>query len=37
LLVAADEMPNVPHIELELAEHYAIAKIKEALIAVTGR
>jgi pyruvate dehydrogenase (quinone) len=36
-VVAADEMPNVPHIELELAEHYAVAKIKEAVIAVTGR
>jgi len=36
-VVAADEMPNVPHIEFELAEHYAVAKIKEAVIAVTGR
>jgi pyruvate dehydrogenase (quinone) len=36
-VVAADEMPNVPHIELELAEHYAIAKVKEAVMAVTGR
>jgi pyruvate dehydrogenase (quinone) len=36
-VVAADEMPNVPHIEPELAGHYAIAKLKEALIAATGR
>jgi len=36
-VVAADEMPNVPHIELDLVSHYAIAKIKEAVIAVTGR
>jgi thiamine pyrophosphate-dependent acetolactate synthase large subunit-like protein len=36
-VVAADEMPNVPHIELDLAAHYAVAKIKEAVIAVTGR
>jgi pyruvate dehydrogenase (quinone) len=36
-VVAPDEMPNVPHIELDLAAHYAIAKVKEALIAVTGR
>jgi len=36
-VVAADEMPNVPHIDLDLAGHYAIAKIKEAVIAVTGR
>jgi pyruvate dehydrogenase (quinone) len=36
-VVAADEMPNVPHLELDLAANYAIAKIKEAVIAVTGR
>jgi pyruvate dehydrogenase (quinone) len=36
-VVAADEMPNVPHIELDLAAHYAVAKIKEAVVAVTGR
>ena len=36
-VVAADEMPNVPHIELDLAANYAIAKIKEAVIAATGR
>jgi thiamine pyrophosphate-dependent acetolactate synthase large subunit-like protein len=36
-VVAADEMPNVPHIELDLATHYAKAKIKEAVSAVTGR
>jgi thiamine pyrophosphate-dependent acetolactate synthase large subunit-like protein len=36
-VVAADEMPNVPHIELDLIGRYAIAKIKEAVIAVTGR
>ena len=36
-VVAADEMPNLPHIELEKLGHYALAKIKEAVIAVTGR
>src|SRR5262245_10625885 len=36
-VVAADEMPNLPHVELDLAANYAIAKVKEALIAVTGR
>jgi pyruvate dehydrogenase (quinone) len=36
-VVVADEMPNLPHIDPELAGHYAIAKIKEAVIAVTGR
>jgi pyruvate dehydrogenase (quinone) len=35
-VVAADEMPNMPHIDLEQAGHYAIAKIKEAVLAVTG-
>ena len=35
-VVAADEMPNMPHIELEQAGHYALAKIKEAVLAVTG-
>jgi pyruvate dehydrogenase (quinone) len=35
-VVAADEMPNMPHIELEQAGRYAVAKIKEAILAVTG-
>jgi pyruvate dehydrogenase (quinone) len=35
-VVAADEMPNLPHVELETVGHYAVAKIKEALLAVTG-
>jgi pyruvate dehydrogenase (quinone) len=36
-VVAADELPNIPHIEFDLASHFAIAKVKEAVIAVTGR
>jgi hypothetical protein len=36
-MVAADELPNLPHIDLDTVEHYAVAKIKEALLAVTGR
>jgi pyruvate dehydrogenase (quinone) len=36
-VVAADELPNIPHVEIDLASHYAIAKIKEAMMAVTGR
>jgi pyruvate dehydrogenase (quinone) len=36
-VVAADEMPNVPHIDLGLVKNYAIAKVKEAVIAATGR
>jgi pyruvate dehydrogenase (quinone) len=36
-VVAADELPNMPHIDLGLAKNYAIAKIKEAVIAAVGR
>jgi pyruvate dehydrogenase (quinone) len=36
-VVAADELPNLPHIDLDMVEHYAVAKIKEALLTVTGR
>jgi pyruvate dehydrogenase (quinone) len=35
-IVAADEMPNIPHLELEQIGNYAVAKIKEAVQAVTG-
>src|SRR6478735_6417525 len=35
-VVVADEMPNMPHVELEQVGHYAVAKIKEAVLAVTG-
>jgi pyruvate dehydrogenase (quinone) len=34
-VVAADEMPNLPHIELETVGLFAIAKVKEAIFAVT--
>jgi pyruvate dehydrogenase (quinone) len=34
--VATDEMPNLPHIDLDKVGHYAVAKIKEAVLAVTG-
>src|SRR6516162_8848948 len=36
-VVAADEIPNLPHFDIEQAGHYAIAKVKEAVIAATGR
>jgi pyruvate dehydrogenase (quinone) len=36
-VVAADELPNLPHINLEMVGHYAMAKIKETVLAVTGR
>jgi thiamine pyrophosphate-dependent acetolactate synthase large subunit-like protein len=35
-VVAADEMPNLPHIDLETVGNFAVAKIREALLAVTG-
>jgi pyruvate dehydrogenase (quinone) len=35
-VVVADELPNVPHLELETVEHVAVAKIREAVLAVTG-
>lgn len=35
-VVVANEMPNFPHLDLDKAGHYALAKVKEALIAVTG-
>ena len=35
-VVPADELPNVPHIDLEKIENVAKAKIKEMILAVTG-
>jgi pyruvate dehydrogenase (quinone) len=35
-VVVANEMPNMPHVELEQVGHFAMAKIKEALLAVTA-
>jgi len=35
-VVPADELPNVPHIDLEKMANYAEAKIKEKILAVTG-
>ncbi|MDB5619518.1 thiamine pyrophosphate-dependent enzyme [Tardiphaga sp.] len=35
-VVAADEVPNLPHIEPNMIGNYALAKIKEAVMAVTG-
>jgi thiamine pyrophosphate-dependent acetolactate synthase large subunit-like protein len=36
VVVAADEMPNLPHVELAQIGRYAEAKIREAILAVTG-
>jgi pyruvate dehydrogenase (quinone) len=35
-VVAADELPNVPHLELATMGNYAEAKIKETILEVTG-
>jgi pyruvate dehydrogenase (quinone) len=35
-VVPADELPNVPHVDLEKMENFAEAKIKEAILAFTG-
>jgi thiamine pyrophosphate-dependent acetolactate synthase large subunit-like protein len=35
-VVVAEEMPNLPHIDLEQVGHFALAKVKEAVLAVTG-
>lgn len=35
-VVPADEIPNMPHIELEQIGNFALAKMKEAVLAVTG-
>jgi pyruvate dehydrogenase (quinone) len=36
VVVAGDELPNVPHLELGVLKRYATAKVKEAVLAVTG-
>jgi pyruvate dehydrogenase (quinone) len=35
-VVVDDEMPNLPHVNLETLGHFATAKIKEAVLAATG-
>jgi thiamine pyrophosphate-dependent acetolactate synthase large subunit-like protein len=35
-VVAADELPNVPHVEMGMVRHLAVAKLKEAMLAVKG-
>ena len=36
-VVPADELPNLPHVEIGVLEKFAIAKVKEAVLAFTGR
>jgi pyruvate dehydrogenase (quinone) len=35
-VVVADELPNLPHVELDKIENYAKAKVKETVLAITG-
>jgi pyruvate dehydrogenase (quinone) len=35
-VVPADELPNFPHVDLEKAENFAKAKVKETILAITG-
>ena len=35
-VVPADELPNIPHLELKMVDNFAKAKIKEAILEVTG-
>jgi pyruvate dehydrogenase (quinone) len=35
-VIAADELPNLPHIDLERVENFAKAKVKETILEVTG-
>jgi pyruvate dehydrogenase (quinone) len=35
-VVVANELPNVPHLDLDMIGNVALAKIKEAVLAVTG-
>jgi pyruvate dehydrogenase (quinone) len=36
-IVTSNEMPNFPHLELDKIGNYAVAKIKEAMLAFCGR
>jgi len=35
-VVDSNELPNLPHLELDVVGHVAVAKVKEALLALTG-
>jgi pyruvate dehydrogenase (quinone) len=35
-VVVANELPNLLHLDLDLIGHFALAKVKEAVLAVTG-
>jgi thiamine pyrophosphate-dependent acetolactate synthase large subunit-like protein len=35
-VVVSNELPNLPHLDLEMVGRFAVAKVKEAVLAVTG-
>jgi hypothetical protein len=35
-VVVPNEMPNSPRLDLDMAGHFALAKLREAVLAVTG-
>ena len=35
-VVVSNEVPNLPHLDLDMIGHFALAKVKEAVLAVTG-
>ncbi len=35
-VIVSNEMPNLPHLDLDKIGHFALAKVREAVLAVTG-
>ena len=35
-VVVSNELPNLPHLDLDMIGHFALAKVKEAILAITG-
>jgi pyruvate dehydrogenase (quinone) len=35
-VVVANELPNMPHLDLDIMGHFALAKVREAVLAATG-
>jgi thiamine pyrophosphate-dependent acetolactate synthase large subunit-like protein len=35
-VVVSNELPNLPHLDLDMVGHVALAKVKEAVLGLTG-
>ena len=35
-VVVSNEVPNLPHLDLDMIGHFALAKVKKAVLPVTG-